>query len=764
MGQPGPMPGMPPPNPSGIPPNSAPSLLDSDEDDTLPEFDTKISFGKDKREELARDLHRKVRQAFRALADKHERIRAWRQQYESKSIPKSTPWPNAASLNIPTTRAAVDTVHAHIYQAITGTTPLFRVEASGANDVTPAQIIEQVMQWQMVEQIDMPDAWDTLLKDGFIDGTSIAKPNWRRESKRTRKPGFVRGDDGKIALNDQGKPTRALVEETEYTINQPAVDVIDILDFCLYPANSKTIDSAIMVGHRVWKTDNDLRLGVRNGLYDQAQIDAVLEGKASQPDQQSEQYGGDEARDAEAGVESGMASDTEDRPYEVFELIALYDADGDGIKEDCLFVLEMSTMTLLRAEVYPYWHNERCYIDYTPIPRSGSFFGYSIPELLESLHAEINAIRNQRVDAGTLVLSPVLAARRTVKFDFNRQRWRPGGVVFMDDPKNDVMPLSFQANGIQQSFSEEQSAREQAEKITGASDYSQGASPSRSRTLGEVSSVLSEGNKKWDIIISRLHRRNNKLANQIIGLNRQYLPAATEYAITQNGQRVFLTLSANDLRARIRIQAQGNTLNANKELELQKWETLFQMSQQDPLMKKPTRQYAINAGYIQAMGSVNPVPYIGTEDEAKQLEQQMENAPPEPPPPPQLAGKLDEAATLALMFKEEQITPQQYQEAGQMASTFTGAVAGAKASAEPPDADTSGQDAAAKTHDAQLRIIEAEHASAVKKSEAEHAATVGTAHGIVQQVAGNAVAAQAAPPPYPPSSGGGASPLPPQGA
>ena len=762
-------PNAPPPQP---PPS--PSLMDTDEDDNLPDFDLSLKFASlEDRDKLASNLYDKIKHSFLQLSERHARIRQFREQYESKSYPKNTPWPNAASLNIPTTRSAVDTVHAHIYQALTGTSPLFRVEASSADDVEAAQKIEQILQWQMSEQIDMPAVWDGLLKAGLIDGTKIAKVTWRKESKRTRKPGIVKDDNGQPKLSPNNKPIRALVEETDYIVNQPNVEAINILDFCLYPANSKSIEDAIVVGHRVWKTDNDLLRGVRDGIYDKEFVDKVIEGKGSQPDPMSESYGGDDARSSDAGVSNSMPYEPEDRAYECFELLFLHDADGDGIKEDCLGVLEMSTRTLIRAEIYPYWHNERCYIDYTPMPREGYFFGYSVPEILESLHAEINAIRNQRVDAGTIFLSPVLAARRTVKLDFNRQRWRPGAVLYMDDPKNDIMPISFPSGNMQQALAEEQSAREQAEKITGASDYAQGASPSRSRTLGEVSSVLTEGNKKFDLIISRLHRKNNIVANQIVGLNRQYLSAETEYAITRQGDRIFMSLTADDLRARVRIQAQGNTLNANKELELQKWETLFQMSQNDPLMQKPTRKYAINAGYISAMGSVNPVPYIGTEDEAKAMEQAMDNAPPQPPPPPQLAGKLDEPATLALMFKESQITPEQYQQASQMTVQFSGAKAQAEAPPPPPPPapppDTSAQDMSRETqkaindrvaaeHDHALGKDMAAHEADLERQNAAHAASVGAAQNIVQGAAQQAMT----PPAFPPG-GGSASPLPPSG-
>lgn len=759
--QPAPAPGMPAPgmpgNP-GDPPQMPPapiSLGNTDEDDSLPEFDVQIKFKSESdRAAKANDIYDKIKLSFSQMTERHARIRQFRQQYESKSYPKDTPWPNAASLNIPTTRGAVDTVHAHIYQAMTGTTPLFRVEALSMADLEVARKMESVLQWQMADQIDMPGVWDGLLKAGLIDGTKVAKISWRKESQRTRKPGIVNDDDGQPKLGDNGKPIRALVEETEYVINQPSVEGIDILDFCLYPASSKSIETAIMVGHRVWKTDNDLRLGVRDGLYDPGEVDKVLDGKAEQPDMQSESFGGDDFRTSDAGISSAQANDPEDRPYELFEVICLHDSDGDGIKEDCLFVIEMSTRTLIRAEVYPYWHNERCYVDFTPSPREGNFFGYSIPEILESLHAEINAIRNQRVDAGTIFLSPVLAARRTVKLDFNRQRWRPGAVLYMDDPKNDIVPISFPSGNLQQSLAEEQSAREQAEKVTGASDYAQGASPSRSRTLGEVSQVLTEGNKKFDIIISRLHRKNNQIAQQVIGLNRQYLDAETEYSLTQMGERIFLTLTASDLQTRVRIQAQGNTLNANKELRLQAIETLYQMSQHEQIMQRPTRKYALLAAYCQEIGQENPVPFIGTEEEAQQEEQKMMNAPPQPPPPPQLAGKLDEPATLALMFKEGQITPQEYGQAAQASVQFSGAKAQAEAPPAAPAQDNTAASMALETQKAQHARIAAEHDHALAKDAAEHAANVGTVHGLANQVATNAMT----PPAFP--QGGSASPLP----
>jgi hypothetical protein len=652
------------PPPISSPPRRRPALP------KLPAYDPRVSFKSDaERDEWGRKLVAKIDHSLMQLVDRHDLIRSYRDQYEATSYPKSTPWPNAANLNIPTTRAAVDTVHSDIVGAMTGTTPLFRTEAFTQADEADAMAIEQILEWQVRDQANLPSVWDTLVKGALIDGTGIAEVCWRKEAARTRKPGHVLGKDGLPKIGADGQPVAALVEETEYVVNQPDIIPHDILDFAIYPVLAKSIPESIGCGVRIWLTKDDLLRGVRDGLYDEEQVGKLLKNPPEQPMRQAEQYGGDDGRDSRAGLDSAEALDAEDRAYQFFKVIWRYDEDGDGICEDCLFIVEMSTATMIRAETYPYWHMRRCFVDYTPIPREGHFYGYAVPEMIQSLHEERNAIRNQRVDAGTLYLSPVLAAKRGVKFDLNKQRWRPGAILHMDDPVNDVRPVSFQ-NVSQTAFAEEQKVQENVESLLGVSEYSMGSSPSRSRTVGEISQVSASGNKRIDTMIMRLHLANNEVANQIVGLDAQFLDAETEYSITRDGARVFQTLDKSQLRTRVRIQAQGNTVNSNKEMRLQSNETLFQMMQNTPIMQKPTRVYAVLTGYLQAMGIINVVPFIGTEDEAKQMEAKQEQQGPPPPPPPAISGKMDDTLVLAWLMQNNELSPQCIEQAANMSQQF----------------------------------------------------------------------------------------------
>jgi hypothetical protein len=266
----------------------------------------------------------------------------------------------------------------------------------------------------------------------------------------------------------------------------------------------------------------------------------------------------------------------------------------------------------------------------------------------------------------------MLAVRRGVRWDPSKNRWRPGGVLMLDSPE-DVKPLFIQAQ-TQGAFAEEGGAREMAERVTGASDYSQGQSPSKSRTLGEIQAVLQEGNLKFDVVIQRLQAANNELGQMVLGLNRQFLDAETEYQITraEGEDPVFATVDKRDLARRVGLRAHGNTLNSNAELELATSEKLYLMSERNPLMAdKITRIYAVTKNYLEKMGIRHVVPYIGTEEEAIEQEKAMAEAPPATAPP-NISGKMDEVTTLAKMIQADPSLPEALQTAANLLMQLQG--------------------------------------------------------------------------------------------
>lgn len=624
-------------------------------------FDLRIVLDRDERQALGRKIGEKLLEALSSVQERHERILSWTNQFEATVQAKDWPWPNCAQLNVPVTRSVSETIVAKLHKAMSGVNPLFRADMYPGTDEEAAVKIEQLIEWQLETQVEIAHKWDEALRGAVSKGNSILFVEWVKEYGRVRGLGLEPQADGSYM--------RTLEETTALVRNQPNVEVIDVLDFCLYPANALTVKQAIGVGHRKWLTRNDLAKGIQSGKFDKDYVLDVLD-HADDPDTQAERVGGDDTRRYNTGVSDADPTDRNDRSFEVFDLVWSLDMDNDGIDEDVHLVIEVSSSTIIQIERFPYWHGQRNYFNWCPFPREKSFWGYSIPEIIESLQTEINAIRNQRVDAGTLTLSPMMALNRQVQWDVNKNRYRPGGVIRMDDPGKDIRQISFTA-ATQNAFAEESAAKEWVEKVTGVSDYAQGASPSRSRTLGEISGIMGASTEKFDLVISRLNRVNGFVAQQVLMLDQQFLDDKTEFLITQDNERVFQSVTMQELKMRVLLVAQGNSLTTNREMDIQASETLFQMAANNPLINKfLTRVWHVTNKYLQSVGIERTEDYIGTLAEAQVLEKQSQSQKPQAPPPA-LAGRLGEVESLAVLIQTDPTIVASLQQAASLVLQYT---------------------------------------------------------------------------------------------
>lgn len=639
----------------------------------MPVFDLAIHLPDDERDKLGKKIKQKIDASWMARTNRDAKIKWWHYLYDAPKQSKDIPWPNSASLNIPTTRSILDTAHARILRAVTGSLPYARVEAFQPEDMPDAEAIEKLMQWQLTTQVDLYATMDRGVLCALKDAEVIAEVCWERSYRRVRDVEPVmqtingpNGPEEVPVMLPGGKTEMKLVQETRLEKDQPVINLIPILDYFLYPATVRSIDAAIGCGYRYWATKNDIMKGVQDGLYDKDLVKAFLaKVPTGKGDMSSDTSGGDANEDELIGVMDGVV-DEEDRLYELVRCIWQYDEDGDGIDEDCLFVIDRNTGMFLSMQSYPYWHGRRNHVPIQPFPRDRAFHAYSLPEIVEHMHAERNAIRNMRADALTLMLCPMLAIGRTgMRFDIDKVRWRPGGTLKVDDV-NQVKPISL-TTILQNAFAEENAVKENAEEVSGVPAYAMGSSPSRSRTLGEVTSVLNEGNAKMEVIVNRVQRAMTEIYSQILQLNYQYLDTDTQFAITGK-PGVFDKVSREQLMKRYRITAVGNTLNTNKELQIQIAETLWQIAQNNPLITADmTRVWAVTNFYLHNAGIMDPTPYIGTEEDARAIQQQKDNTPPPPPlNPVALTGKIDEITTLALLMQADPSLPQTIQQVAQL--------------------------------------------------------------------------------------------------
>lgn len=113
-----------------------------------------------------------------------------------------------------------------------------------------------------------------------------------------------------------------------------------------------------------------------------------------------------------------------------------------------------------------------CYIN-----ALGSFYGYSIPELLESGQKLKKTLIDGRLDELNLILHPPFITKLGMARTQSKMKMRPGANWEAEDPAKDVLRLEM-GNVTQQAFTEVQIVENNDQKVTGITDLAVLGSPS----------------------------------------------------------------------------------------------------------------------------------------------------------------------------------------------------------------------------------------------------------------------------------------------
>lgn len=579
-------------------------------------------------------------------AEHTENVKDWRWQYNAtkgKEVGAFGPWPGSANVHTPSTRDAVNTLHAQLMRVCVGIEPYAKMSAGPAPLQEKASIGEDLLNHALADNMAYADKLDMILKDALIEGTRIAKVYWCRTVKTQRD---LRRVDSKLIaqINDENtddveeNPEDSLVyKNQEYRYgdtvevdiptlieDNPNMEYIALDDFAIYPTSQIDLQKAILVGARYRKTANDLLRGVEAGHYDREAVDYLLEkGPSGESTPSSNRLVTDTEEDM--GVFPTIPNLQRHQPYEIWEVIYEFDANGDGIDEDCLFTFDYGTKTMLRAIPYPYRHGKRHFVRYCPFPRSDFFFGDSLPQILFSLQNQENAATNQGLDGGSLANAIIALKLNTSDLDLSAHRLK----LFEVWPVDDFNELQFPdiPRPGQNAYLDRQVIRSMMEQASGVNDASAGLQPSKSRPLGETSAILEQAGYKFQDIIRRVQSSNNEVFWQVFMLIWQYMDEGREKEITGREESVFDGLTKQQILGNMAIVPHGNNINTNREMELVTAEKLVLAAERNPDMQTPTRKWHTYRRFLNAMGIKDYESFIGTLDEAKQKEANPEKPP-----------------------------------------------------------------------------------------------------------------------------------------
>jgi len=223
--------------------------------------------------------------SHRALETKHAQWRKNEKQYYAhinvEAVDKSRQkkarpdagYPGTAPIIVPMSMAIIDTILVYMLSVFFSSRPLVQLEGRGSEDVTPAEKMEVLLDYQLrskyIRDMLLMYLW---LKDSLIYNMGVIRTGWRKiESSKT-----VIIDPRKFGMPMEPYRDKQMVTEYEGNHSQ----LIDPYNFFPDPrVPLSRLSDGEFVGHLFEKSYNDLKRGEAQGIY--FNLDDVPEGYQS---------------------------------------------------------------------------------------------------------------------------------------------------------------------------------------------------------------------------------------------------------------------------------------------------------------------------------------------------------------------------------------------------------------------------------------------------------------------------------------------------
>ena len=497
----------------------------------------------------------------------HKKIDKWHELYEAQPKgSKNFPWPGAANYQVPIGMATVDSVHARISKAVFEVDPLWLARPRSPGGVPTARKAEWYVDY-WADEMSLPTSLDMVIHNMLVEGVGILRVDWDRRQREIPRQQF-RGPEGTMQQDEQQQFV------TEY--EGPAARPVPLKDYVHIPADAPTIEDAVYVGHRVFRTHQQMLDRERAGHYFNV-TELLKKSKGDSTLERSAQH-----KSVLSLSTSTSAKNEETRQYEVVELYGPYDW-GDG-PVPTLFAFSPDHSMLLRIEPYPYEYGRAPYLRFAVYPRPNFFWARSLIEILESQQEELSTIHNMRADGIARRIAPPLLRRIGSRWDPEEQPWKPGMVIDVND-LSELAELNM-GDVPGSLFAHEQDIMAFTERMTGMSDMFMGRTGSPYTTATAVNRVTSEGLARMDVAVSRFQEGMKKLAWVLWWMLYQYRPYLDAFLV--EGQE--MTISKDEMRPGqnglmpFEFTPQGQLSDASKEARRSQLTFLLQAAQ-GPLMQ-----------------------------------------------------------------------------------------------------------------------------------------------------------------------------------
>jgi hypothetical protein len=573
----------------------------------LLEDDKKLEFGKmfqistDEKKRVIKTLDEMVDQAKRQreamMAIKSEAVR----NYEG--IEKITgPWEGSSNISTMITTIASDMMHAKLFPMVWNL-DMLHFEGTEKHDEEIADNNEIMIKWALTKDMEnTQEKVDDILHRFVVDGTIAVKVVW--EVYYTYVTRVVpQSVDAKGNVKFKVVYDRIRRERARWIIKD--------IDY-VYPTFNADNEQRADIIEEVYLTLPMLReMKERKMILPDIDLDKVQEAVEKTFDPE----GTVKARYQAAGIEAFYAR-LDSFPIKCYEgYISHAFKEGSPIRRDCVFLTMPDQGLYLSGKPLHTVSRigKKPWIIRSFLRRPGIIYGKGVPELVRHLHKEMNAIHNQRIDAGNMVIAPFFFFRAASGMEPEEISVRPATGIPLDDPKNDVAFPDYNPSRLSVSFQEESIIMDLIRQLTYLSAADFGQETANRPTARGTLALISRSDKPFGLLGARVQR----VFTDLITMTRQYYeenlpPGIQERILGENGHPVWGTLSPEMIAGQYDASMELDLTSGDIAFEKQADQLIFQTFVQDPMVNQnPAFAWEIRANYLKSLGKKDVEKIIG---------------------------------------------------------------------------------------------------------------------------------------------------------
>lgn len=500
------------------------------------------------REEISRALSER-----RPLEEKWLRYQRLYKAQPEKQV-KEFPFYGASNLVIPVIATDVDTIDSRLMGILFGPENLYSTRPLREDAIDYAPRLQEFLKWAQGAELGTYRAVADFIIEMCKLGTGVVKERYRRDQRLVYE--FRETPGGTLQ-----RMTRAMLKDS------PEQSHVSLYDF-LVPAGTIDHQTAPWNAERIMLSWNQLQQRVRAGIYlgsDRLQAWNARD-KGSWLRQEVDRM---------QSYEPSLASQ-----FELWEVWVDFDIGGFGEPVPLVCTLHLPSMTYLRIDYNPFFHQEKPYSVARYLRQEKQFYGIGIAELLEMFQEEATAMNNQRIDNATLMNSAMMKARSGSGIREDEPifpgRW------FIVKEMEDIAPLQF-GQLMGSTIGDEQHVLSYAQRRTGVNDYVMGNSSAAVGYAAAQTNIMQhqEAAKRFDQTLREVRVALGESGRRVTELYQQFNQGGKPYLVMgdRDGEVVnrILQFPLELIRHSVAIEVTATSAALNKETQIRTNTILMQM-------------------------------------------------------------------------------------------------------------------------------------------------------------------------------------------